>query len=312
MTSYWASYRVESGDVSKFMKNPGPSLRGALGYCVLEESRVRGANYVKLFFKPDRRILRGRLMLRKLKHPPPPFTIPPPRLVGGGLLEIGLRIYGRVGLETGLVMSLFKRLEGRRLLGNLRLGLEEVVCVNEVDGEVVRMYEGGETLSEKREKIPVMTLEDIEGWVGKVMGGRLNELEIIFLTPFKLLRDGKPVVGEDLMPSDLIRYILRRYFILEYLYSGRKPVWLTPSYVSALKDWADENIIVDKHLREAKISVEGSGGFLEGYMKLVFTETARIREVLSCLKIGELIALGKNTSYGCGHYKVATHATTSH
>lgn len=301
MTSYWAVCRVESGDVVRFMKNPGPSIRGALGLCLMEESKDRGVDYVKLIFKPDRRILGRKLMLRKLKHPPTPFIIPPPRIVGRGLVEIGLSFYGKVGLDIDFVISLLKKFEKRRFTGDLKLVVEEIRNVNDLKGETMRIYsngkvEGAHTL--------FVTLEDVERWVDKVVEKELDELKIMFLTPFRLVKDGKTVTSEDLRPSDLVRYILRRYFLLEYLYNRRRLPWLSPHYVDELKDWVDKNIFIDKKLKESEVKVKGMGGFMEGYLELVFKEDSRMRDMVRCLKIGELIAMGKNTSYGYGHYRL--------
>ena len=127
---------------------------------------------------------------------------------------------------------------------------------------------------------------------------------MVFLTPFKLLKDGRPIGVEDLKPSDIFRHIIRRAFLLEYLYNGRMLAWMSPSYVREFKEWADEDIVLEKRLRESSVKVKGSGGFLEGIMILKMRDGSRSCEILKHLKIGEMIGIGKNASYGYGQYKL--------
>jgi hypothetical protein len=289
ITSYWAVYSVAEGDLAEFMRRPGPRIRGAIG-------RILPKWLYKLFFKPERRFLAGGLMLRKLKHPPPPYIIPPPRILAPSMIEIGLRIYGRLGLDIRLASLIFSGLERARFPGNLRLRLEEVYSCNELTGARRALEEGPLTTS----------IEDIEAWSKEASRGGINAIRMMFLTPFKLLRDGRPVGVEDLRASDIFRHIIRRTFLLEYLYNGRMLAWMSPSYVREFKEWADENITLEKRLRESGVKVKGSGGFLEGLIILKIRDESRLHEALKHLKMGEMIGIGKNTSYGYGQYRIMT------
>jgi hypothetical protein len=289
ITSYWAVYSVADGDLTEFMRNPGPRIRGAIG-------RVIPRELYKVFFKPEGRFLARGFMLRKLKHPPPPYIIPPPRILAPSIIEVGLRIYGRIGMDARLALFIFSGLEKATFPGNLKLRLEEIYSSNELTGvrKVLRDGEGPLTAS----------IEDIEAWSKEASTGDIDAIRMMFLTPFKLLRDGKAVGVEDLKASDIFRHIIRRAFLLEYLYNGRMLAWMSPSYVRELKEWADENIILEKRLKESSVKVKGSGGFLEGIIILKMKNESRLCEVLKHLKIGEIIGIGKNTSYGYGQYKI--------
>jgi len=275
--------------LAEFMRRPGPRIRGAIG-------RILPKWLYKLFFKPERRLLAGGLMLRKLKHPPPPYIIPPPRILAPSMIEIGLRIYGRLGLDIRLASLIFSGLERARFPGNLRLRLEEVYSCNELTGARRALEEGPLTTS----------IEDIEAWSKEASRGGINAIRMMFLTPFKLLRDGRPVGVEDLRASDIFRHIIRRTFLLEYLYNGRMLAWMSPSYVREFKEWVDENITLEKRLRESSVKVKGSGGFLEGLIILKIRDESRLHEALKHLKMGEMIGIGKNTSYGYGQYRIMT------
>ena len=79
---------------------------------------------------------------------------------------------------------------------------------------------------------------------------------------------------------------------------------MSPSYVREFKEWADEDIVLEKRLRESSVKVKGSGGFLEGIMILKMRDGSRSCETLKHLKIGEMIGIGKNASYGYRQYKL--------
>jgi len=289
ITSYWAVYSVAEGDLAEFMRNPGPRIRGAIG-------RVIPKELYRVFFKPERRFLTRGFMLRKLKHPPPPYIIPPPRILASSMIEVGLRIYGRIGTDTRLASSIFSGLEKATFPGSLKLKLEEIYASNELTGARRLLREG--------ERPATVSIEDIEAWSREASAGSIKAVKMAFLTPFKLLRDGRPISVEELRPSDIFRHIIRRAFLLEYLYNGRMAAWMSPSYVREFKEWADENIVLEKRLRESGVRVKGSGGFLEGVMTLEMRDGSRLCEVLRCLKIGEMIGVGKSVSYGYGQYKV--------
>ena len=289
ITSYWAVYSVVEGDLTEFMRNPGPKIRGAIGKAVPRE-------LYKVFFKPERRFLTKGFMLRKLKHPPPPYIIPPPRILAQSMIEVGLRIYGRIAVDTRLASIIFSGLEKATFPGNLKLKLEEVYSSNELTGDRRVLREGKKPIT--------ISIEDIEAWSKEISANSIESVRMVFLTPFKLLKDGKPIGVEDLKPSDIFRHIIRRAFLLEYLYNGRVLAWMNPSYVQRLKEWADENIILEKRLRESSARVKGCGGFLEGIMILKMRNEGGLREVLKHLKIGEIIGIGKNVSYGYGQYKL--------
>ena len=287
ITSYWAVYSVVEGDLTEFIRNPGPRIRGAIG-------RVIPRELYRVFFKPERRFLARGFMLRKLKHPPPPYIIPPPRILASSMIEVGLRIYGRIGMDTRLASLIFSGLERAIFPGSLKLRLEEIYASNELTGAKRLLREGPATIS----------LEDIEAWSREASADNVEAVKMMFLTPFKLLRDGKPMGVEELKPSDIFRHIIRRAFLLEYLYNGRMMAWMNPSYVREFKGWADENIVLDKKLRESGVKVKGSGGFLEGVIILEMRNRIRLCEVLRYLKIGEMIGVGKGVSHGYGQYKV--------
>jgi hypothetical protein len=291
ITSYWATYSVVSGDLTQFVRNPGPRIRGAIG-------RVIPKELYGVFFKPERRLLTRGFMLRKLKHPPPPYIIPPPRILASSMIEVGLRIYGRIGMDTGLASLIFSGLEKATFPGNLKLRLEEVYVSNELTN--VRR-----ALREEERPITI-SIEDVEAWSKDASASSIEDIRLVFLTPFKLLRDGRPIGVEELKPSDIFRHIIRRAFLLEYLYDGRVLAWMNPSYVQEFKEWADENIILEKRLRESSLIVKGSGGFLEGTVALKIRDGSRLCEVLMHLKMGEMIGVGKNVSYGYGQYKMLT------
>jgi len=305
ITSYWAVCSIVSGDLSEFLRNPGPKIRGALGYCLRRESEERKIDLIRLMFKPDRRFLGRGFMLRRLKHPPPPFIIPPPRIISSNLIEVGLKFYGRIGLDSRLIVSLMKKFEERVFPGNVKLSIEEVYSIDDLRNISVKHFSNQEFIDARP---PIITLEDVDSWVRENSNRNLKEFKICFLTPFKLLRDGKPITIEEFKLSDLVRFILRRIFILEYLYSGRILPWMNPTHVSLLKDEADRRTTIEKKLKNSNIKVEGGAGFLEGNIILTFREDREKdifkHEILRCLKIGELVGVGKNTSYGFGQYKL--------
>jgi len=290
ITSYWATYSVVSGDLAKFIRNPGPMVRGAIG-------RVVPRELYKVFFKPERRFLTRGFMLRKLKHPPPPYIIPPPRALASSIVEIGVKIYGRIGIDTRLASLILRGLEKAEFPDNLKLRLEEMYMSNELTNERRALKEG--------EKPITVSIEDIEAWSREAAASNIEGIKLVFLTPFKLLRDGKPVGVEELRPSDIFTHIIRRTFLLEYLYNGRILSWTKPSYVQEFKEWADENIVLEKKLRGSNVKVKGSGGFLEGVVIVNIVGRGKLYEVLKHLKIGEMIGIGKNTTYGYGQYKIA-------
>ena len=289
ITSYWAVYSVVEGDLTEFMRNPGPKIRGAIGRAIPKE-------LYRVFFKPERRFLTKGFMLRKLKHPPPPYIIPPPRILSHSMIEIGLRIYGRIGADAKLASTIFSGLEKATFPGGLKLKLEEAYSSNELTGDKRVLREG--------ERPITISVEDIEAWSNSVSTDNIEAVRMAFLTPFKLLKNGRPISVEELKPSDIFRHIIRRAFLLEYLYNGRILAWMNPSYVQRLKEWTDENIILEKRLRESSVRVKGCGGFLEGIMILRIKNGSRSREILKHLKMGEIIGIGKNVSYGYGQYKL--------
>jgi hypothetical protein len=289
ITSYWAVYSVTEGDLAEFMKNPGPKIRGAIGRAVPRE-------LYRVFFKPERKLLTKGFTLNKLKHPPPPYIIPPPHMLSSSIVEIGLRIYGRVGMDTRLVSLIFRGLEKARFPGSLKLRLEEIYVSNELTNTRKILREG--------EKPITISIEDVEAWSREASTSNIESIKMVFLTPFKLLKNGKPISIEELRPSDIFRHIIRRAFLLEYLYNGRILAWMNPSYVQEFKEWADGNIILEKKLRESNVKVKGSGGFLEGVMIVKVGDRSRTYEVLKYSRIGEMIGIGKATSYGYGQYKM--------
>lgn len=305
ITSYWAVCNIVSGDLSEFIKSPGPKIRGALGYCLKEESKERNVDLIRLMFKPDRKTLRKDFILRKLKHPPPPFIILPLKIIGSNLVEVGLRFYGRLGLAPDLIVSVMKRFEERVFPGDVRFSVEEVYSIDDLKNISVKHFSNQGLMDVKPY---VTTLEDVDSWARENSTKDLKEVRIRFLTPFKLMKNGKPISIEELKPSDLVRYIIRRAFLLEYLYNGRVLPWMNPSYVNLLKEEADRGILLEKRLKGSNIKVEDEAGFLEGNIILVFRESVERdmfkHEFLRCLKIGELVGIGKSTSYGLGQYKL--------
>jgi len=291
ITSYWAVYSVTEGDLAEFMKNPTPKIRGAIGRAVPRE-------LYRVFFKPERKLLTKGFILNKLKHPPPPYIIPPPHMLSSSIIEIGLRVYGKVGMDARLASLIFRGLEKARFPGNLKLRLEEIYVSNELTNTRKVLGEG--------EKPVTVSIEDVEAWSREASTSDIESIKMVFLTPFKLLKNGKPISIEELRPSDIFRHIIRRAFLLEYLYNGRILAWMNPSYVQEFKEWADENIILEKKLRESNVKVKGSGGFLEGVMIVKVRDKSRTYEVLKYSKIGEIIGIGKAASYGYGQYKMIT------
>jgi hypothetical protein len=136
-------------------------------------------------------------------------------------------------------------------------------------------------------------------------------LTLDFLTPFLITREGEPVTADSIRPSDIVRYSARRLFILDSLYYSRGrelPFPLTPTTVSQLKDWADNNVRMTAHLSTVK-------GFhrrllLTGKITTQIPATEQGAKTLFLLITGQYLGLGKWTAYGMGQYQIQIEAHT--
>jgi len=122
-----------------------------------------------------------------------------------------------------------------------------------------------------------------------------------------MTRDGAVISADELKPSDLARYSMRRTFLLDYLYysKGRAiPFRTSPSIVNRVMEWCDVNVDISKKL-DAVQAFKDKSYFLEGKIKIsINTNSEEANMLIFFLYVCQYIGIGKKTTYGMGQYQL--------
>lgn len=284
----------------------GSTLRGGFGHafrrvvcalkkadcsdCMLKEKCV----YSYVFETPPPSETK---MMRKYKAAPHPFVIEPPpeRRIGympGEEIIFGLILIGRAMDYLPYFVYAFHELGGIGIgNGKAKFDLKEVgsggKIIYDSSGKHLKPFTPSEIMIE----FPVY-----KETIGK------QRLTLIFLTPARIVYNNQFVSNPDF--HIIIRQLLRRLSLLYYFHCGGDPsAWdfkgtiekaqAIKTAASSLKwhDWERYSARQDTRMK--------MGGFVG---EVVFE--GDIDPFLSLIKAGEILHVGKGTSFGLGRYEI--------
>jgi len=280
-----------SGTVA-LSKLPSSRIRGLLGESLLRYSRKEKKDIYNSFFKPR---FKPRPILNKIPHPKPYFIAYPSKLFGN-VFCFQLRVMGYMNEVMNHVFNALKSDESR-------LRLLDVYVKNDLTGFRRKLLD--ESPPEEDELI---SFDKLWKWVQGLDHFVNVPVKILFITPFKLTKDGNPITITELKASDVLRFTARRLFLLDYLYYSRGvalPFRLTASFVSDLVKWCDEHIESRLYLTDVDFKIRDEKGFKHGSIEMSINgETNTVHIALFLLKFGTYFGIGKKTAYGMGHYEL--------
>lgn len=246
--------------------------------------------------------------MRKYEASPHPFIINPP-MDKKTIYKIGdeiifhLTLIGR-GLDYLPYFILAFTEFGKNGIGRDRgkFEIKDIIC--DIDTII---YDGKTKIVERFE--PSCVGADLrvcpkgESFAPAVREELRDTVKLIFLTPARIIYNGKLAVEPDF--HVIVRQLLRRMSLLAYFHCGIDPSgWDFKGIIESAKEVS----VTNKHLKwyewqryssrqDTKMSM---GGFV-GDM----TISGDLTRFRSLLKAGEILHIGKGTSFGLGKFKIA-------
>ena len=226
--------------------------------------------------------------LKLYPYLPHPFALTPPHTVAfHSHAKIGLTLIGRAIQYFPHFVLAFET-AGQRGLGRKRVRFR----INKIID-----YFSENELYQKGSLLPPRMFE------GPFPQEEVGELELITLTPLSLRYQGQLIGPKDFEFHILVRNLLRRLSALSYFHVGRE-LWLDfKSLIQEAsqikikeKDFASVEIIRYSARTKKKMPLRGLWGRVKFFGPL--------GPFLALLKWGELLHVGKNTSFGFGAYRI--------
>lgn len=283
----------------------GSTLRGGFGYafkrvvCALRNQECPGCLlkekciYSYVFETPPPAATR---IMRKYRAAPHPFIIEPllenQRIYKPGVeFKFGLTLIGRAIDYLPYFIYTFDEL-GRMGIGKGKAGFD-LVSVSQ-NGQ--RVYDS----QTKTLKPLVVSHPDL--LESSTLNSELRTLDLVFKTPTRIQYDGH--LALDLEFHILIRNLLRRLSLLYYFHCGGDP---SDWDFKGLIDQAGKVTVKERNLRWH--DWERYSGRQETRMKMggfvgEITFEGEIEPFMPLIRAGEVLHVGKGTSFGLGKYEI--------
>lgn len=274
------------------------ALRGALGYSL----RSTNEDLFRYIFKPARSFFRG-FALRKLRSIPKPLIISPLYKDDSNYYFI-IRIFGKAIYYTdGIVHALISL--GERTLYGSKIHVNSIDLINEIGNKVVNIYDG--KVNDFNIQEYIIKDDDIKEFAKHMVKSNSIIVDLNFITPLSILRNGKNVIEDDsLNLADIVAYAARRRSLLSYFYLNNK-MYYTPDYVNQLKEWCNNNSsVIERKFIPINISIKGKRGFYKGNITFnINNDNTLAIDVVDLLKFSEFVGIGKSSAFGMGQYKLS-------
>jgi hypothetical protein len=237
------------------------------------------------------------LALRRFQRPGPPFVLLPgldreEAFDVGDRFEVAASFWGRGVHSLGdfaLVLQALGKIGFRR--GE---GLFELVAIEAEDASGHRFSIWREGAGFQMLSPPV---NEVGWWVSR--GGQTEAVLLEFLTPARLLSQGRPLFKADF--RRLFPFVLRRVTSMFYAHCGCEVIDDPASLLAASAQvHVVENALCwrDWRLLEASGQVQDLGG-VSGSLRL---EGETLQVVLGILRVGSLMNVGKGAAFGAGRF----------
>jgi CRISPR-associated endoribonuclease Cas6 len=301
------TFSLEVRDVLILPSYKGSTLRGGFGNvfrkivcalkktdcadCILKEKCV----YSYVFETPPPS---GAKIMRKYTAAPHPFVIEPPQekrrgYTPGNEIKFGLILIGRAVDYLPYFIYTFDEL-GKIGIGKAKgkFELKNVDC----DGKTV--YDSGS----KTLKPFSPSFLNLESEILKPDTTGFECLTLHFLTPTRIVYDGRFVF--ELEFHMLVRQILRRIALLSYFHCGGDPSEID---FRGIIEKAKEVQVKERNLRwydwERYSARQDTRMKMGGFVGEI-TFQGDIGPFMSLIKAGQLLHVGKGTSFGLGKYEI--------
>lgn len=240
-------------------------------------------------------------MMRKYPQVPHPFIIEPPvdnkpHYTANDKINFNLILIGRAIEYLPYFIYTFEEL-GKMGLGKGRRTYN-LIRVNAMDisGRVEKIYSSHDKTI--KSKYPVIAFKDIAGEAEKLPADRLT---VLFQTPTRLKFEG--ALTGKITFDIIIRNLLRRISALSYFHCGEELELDFKEVIEKSKNikldksgikWFDwERYSTRQNTRMKLGGIIGEASF-----------SGDLKEFLPLLKLGELVHIGKGTSFGLGKYVI--------
>lgn len=233
-------------------------------------------------------------MMRKYQAAPHPFVLEPPWgkliLKEGDTFTFGLVLVGKAMIYFPYFLLAFQKL-GQAGLGkqNMSFGIVEAT-IRDGKGDEVNVYDGS-TGTLQTANIPDVSLHD--GFTEK----NVSRITLHFQTPTRLKFNEKLVTVPHF--HVLLRNLLRRLSLLSYFHCGEEP----DIDFRGLIEKAQKVALVRKNTRwvdlERYSTRQKTSMKLGGFVGEASYE-GNLSEFMPYLRLGELVHIGKATSFGLG------------
>ncbi|SFD09814.1 Uncharacterized conserved protein [Microbulbifer thermotolerans] len=294
--------QVRAEDALQLPPYAGSMLRGAFGHalrrlaCMTKRRDCNGCPlqdtcpYAQLFEAPP---VSGH-SLQKFSRMPNPYVIEPPlglrTVEAGRTFDFHLVLIGRALHQLPLVVLAWERALARGLgVARKRCRLLAVYP----EGETEPIYRPGE--ESLRRHPPV-----------KPRAVAASSVELEFLTPLRLQNNGRPLGAEALSPRALLMALARRHQLLCDSNLQQPPQTDFPALARAAETidmhsqlrWYDWKRYSNRQQRKMAL------GGLVGRIRL----SGDLAPFSQLLALGQWLHLGKNATFGLGHYRLSATA----
>ncbi|MDQ7032504.1 MAG: CRISPR system precrRNA processing endoribonuclease RAMP protein Cas6 [Desulfonauticus sp.] len=244
-------------------------------------------------------------IMRKYEHVPHPFVLFPPltrnrQIKEGDKLVVEIVLIGKAIDYLAYFVLVMEK------LGQNGLGIEKGKC--ELTQVIISLFNFSNEKIIYSAEDKELTLNIQPFTVSDLLQDFVlehNEISLRFLTPLNLIRNGEKVMA-DLTFKDIIRSLLRRIRLLAYFHCGLSPQELELDFTYFMQE-AEKVREINKKLRwfsvnrystrqKQRMPVSGIVG------KISFQ--GNLKPFWEFLLLGQYLNIGKNTSFGCGRYRV--------
>ncbi|HSV95460.1 MAG TPA: CRISPR system precrRNA processing endoribonuclease RAMP protein Cas6 [Spirochaetota bacterium] len=300
---YRFAFGFRAQDPLQFSAFPGSALRGGFGHALLKAvcladpaapscspcAFAPSCAYAAVFESPN---TGDAEIMKKATHRPHPFAMAPlfrhPVLFAeGDIFEMELSLFGRGLSYLPHFIHAFERL-GRMGLGRGRAKFFIQYVRNTVDGAAVYDERTGINLA-AASPVPVCA-ETVP-----------KKIKISFITPCRIRENGCDLRVPVL--SSIVRNIARKYDTICRFYgdepSGLDRETLAESAVMAIMEGKELSWTSATRYSKRKAATMKLGGFT-GWA----TYSGLLAAVYPLLKLGEVLQVGKNTSFGYGAIRI--------
>ncbi len=228
--------------------------------------------------------------LRLYPYLPHPFVMTPPFPVpGNNHLKLGLTLIGRaVQYFPHFVLAL--EAAGRSGIGKNRVKFKITSVTDNYSGNI--LYQDGR-----------LSPPQIKSDFSDDLDNKFPNITIIFKTPTYLRFQEKFVTPETLEFHIIIRNLLRRISSLSYFHCNQE---LNIDFKNIISK-SEKVRVMERELeiiRFSRFSKRKKRSMpLKGLLGKIRIE-GNIVPFLNILRVGELVHVGKNTSFGFGHYQI--------